>query len=111
MSDLSKPEGHAYGRRPQHSDKLLTEVGPGTPLGELMRRYWHPVAVAREVTDLPRKVRILGEDLIGALSGPSVRAGSGGSSTPGAPAVVFEQEQALVTVRSGNFYEQRAAVG
>jgi nitrite reductase/ring-hydroxylating ferredoxin subunit len=64
MSELSKPEGHAYGRRAQQSDKILTEVGPGTPMGELMRRYWHPVALSREVSDLPRKVRILGEDLI-----------------------------------------------
>jgi nitrite reductase/ring-hydroxylating ferredoxin subunit len=60
----TQPEGHAYGRRPQHSDKLLTEVGAGSPMGELMRRYWHPVALSSEVTDLPRKVKILGEDLI-----------------------------------------------
>ena len=58
------PDGHAYGRRAQQPNKLLTEVGPGTPLGELMRRYWHPVALSSEVADLPRKVRILGEDLI-----------------------------------------------
>ncbi|HWG29740.1 MAG TPA: Rieske 2Fe-2S domain-containing protein [Steroidobacteraceae bacterium] len=65
MSDaVTKPEGHAYGRRAQHSSKLLTEVGPGTPMGELMRRYWQPVALSREVTDLPRKVKVLGEDLI-----------------------------------------------
>src|SRR5215469_10470961 len=65
MSDVdSKPEGYAYGRRAQHSNKLLTEVGPGTQMGGLMRRYWHPVAVSSEVTDLPRKVKILGEDLI-----------------------------------------------
>jgi nitrite reductase/ring-hydroxylating ferredoxin subunit len=56
--------GSAYGRPPQHSNKLLTEVGPGTPLGELMRRYWHPIAGAADVTGTPRKVRILGEDLI-----------------------------------------------
>jgi phenylpropionate dioxygenase-like ring-hydroxylating dioxygenase large terminal subunit len=65
MADVvSKPEGHAYGRRPQHPNSLLTEVGPGTPMGELMRRYWQPVALSREVTDLPRKVKVLGEDLI-----------------------------------------------
>ncbi|HTT01427.1 MAG TPA: Rieske 2Fe-2S domain-containing protein [Steroidobacteraceae bacterium] len=57
-------EGSAYGRAPQHPNKLLTEVGPGTPLGELMRRYWHPIALSEKVRDLPRKVRILGEDLI-----------------------------------------------
>jgi len=57
-------EGSAYGRAPQHSNKLLTEVGPGTPLGELMRRYWQPIALSEKVRDLPRKVRVLGEDLI-----------------------------------------------
>ena len=58
------PEGHAYGRRSPHSNTLLTEVGPGAQLGELMRRYWQPVALSREVTDLPRKVKILGEELV-----------------------------------------------
>ncbi len=57
-------DGCAYGRAPQHPNKLLTEVGPGTPLGELMRRYWHPVGLSAQLRDLPRKVRILGEDLI-----------------------------------------------
>ncbi|MEA2642707.1 MAG: 5,5-dehydrodivanillate O-demethylase oxygenase subunit, partial [Chloroflexota bacterium] len=27
-------------------NEALTRVGPGTPGGELMRRYWHPIAVA-----------------------------------------------------------------
>jgi len=57
-------EGCAYGRPRQHADKLLSEVGPGTPMGELLRRYWHPVGLSRELGDLPRRVRILGEDLI-----------------------------------------------
>ena len=34
------PQGTAYGRPPQHPDHALTQVGPGTPMGELMRRYW-----------------------------------------------------------------------
>ncbi len=44
----------------------LTQVGAGTPAGELLRRYWHPVAVAGELTeDKPIKaVRILGENLV-----------------------------------------------
>src|SRR5690349_24745942 len=57
-------DGSAYGRPAQHSNKLLTQVGPGTPCGELMRRYWHPIAASASVGDLPRKVRILGEDVI-----------------------------------------------
>lgn len=44
----------------------LTRVGPGTPCGKLMRRYWHPVAAASELTpERPTKrVKILGEELI-----------------------------------------------
>ena len=43
----------------------LTQVGPGTPMGELMRRYWHPIAAAGELIDRPTKpVRLLGEDLV-----------------------------------------------
>ena len=56
--------GSAYGRRLQKPNKLLTEVGPGKPLGELMRRYWQPIAVSRDVKELPRMVRVLGEDLV-----------------------------------------------
>ncbi|MEA2640294.1 MAG: 5,5-dehydrodivanillate O-demethylase oxygenase subunit [Chloroflexota bacterium] len=50
----------------KEENELLTHVGPGTPGGELLRRYWLPVAVARELTDeQPTKfVRILSEDLI-----------------------------------------------
>jgi phenylpropionate dioxygenase-like ring-hydroxylating dioxygenase large terminal subunit len=57
-------EGSAYGRRPARSNELLTQVGPGTPCGELMRRYWQPIAASASVSDLPRKVKILGEELI-----------------------------------------------
>jgi phenylpropionate dioxygenase-like ring-hydroxylating dioxygenase large terminal subunit len=57
-------EGTAYGRAPQHPDDALTQVGPGTPMGELMRRYWQPVLASRNVGARPREVRILGEDLI-----------------------------------------------
>ena len=47
-------------------NEMLTRVGPGTPAGELLRRYWHPVAIAAELPeDNPVKfVRILGEDLV-----------------------------------------------
>ena len=47
-------------------NEMLTRVGPGTPAGELLRRYWHPVAIAADLTpQSPAKfVRILGEDLV-----------------------------------------------
>jgi len=44
--------------------KDLTEVGPGTLSGELLRRYWHPVHIASDVGELPKLTRILGEELI-----------------------------------------------
>src|SRR5215831_13577749 len=59
-----RADGGAYGRPPAHSDHELTQVGPGTPCGELMRRYWQPVGLSSEVTHRPANVRILGEDLI-----------------------------------------------
>ena len=49
----------------KEENEMLTRVGPGTPCGELMRRYWHPVAATVQLEDNPvRKVRILGEDLV-----------------------------------------------
>ena len=57
-------QGTAYGRKMQHHDAELTEVGPGTPCGEFMRRYWHPIALSEKVTARPQNIRILGEDLI-----------------------------------------------
>ena len=43
----------------------LTRVGKGTPMGELMRRYWHPIAAAAELAERPTKaVRLLAEDLV-----------------------------------------------
>jgi len=56
--------GTAYGRPAARHRKELTEVGPGTPMGELLRRYWHPVGLSADATDTPRQVRVLGEDLI-----------------------------------------------
>ena len=46
-------------------NERLTQVGAGTPVGELMRRYWHPFAAATELDERPTKaVRLLGEDLV-----------------------------------------------
>ena len=45
-------------------NERLVRVGPGTPMGELMRRYWQPVAVTAMFDENPvRKIRLLGEDL------------------------------------------------
>jgi 5,5'-dehydrodivanillate O-demethylase oxygenase subunit len=50
----------------------LTRVGPGTPCGELLRRYWQPVALTSQLTDErpAMAVRILGERLVVARVGP-----------------------------------------
>jgi 5,5'-dehydrodivanillate O-demethylase len=45
-------------------NQRLSQVGPGTPAGELLRRYWWPVWFSENVTDKPVPVQLLGEDLI-----------------------------------------------
>jgi phthalate 4,5-dioxygenase oxygenase subunit len=48
-------------------NQLLTQVGAGTPVGELFRRFWIPVLLAEELPRSdsdPVRARILGEDLI-----------------------------------------------
>jgi 5,5'-dehydrodivanillate O-demethylase len=46
-------------------NERLTQVGPGTPMGELMRRYWHPIAATGELEAKPTKaVKVLGEELV-----------------------------------------------
>jgi phenylpropionate dioxygenase-like ring-hydroxylating dioxygenase large terminal subunit len=42
----------------------LTRVGFGTPMGEVLRRYWQPVCLSAEIDELPRRVTILGEELV-----------------------------------------------
>jgi phenylpropionate dioxygenase-like ring-hydroxylating dioxygenase large terminal subunit len=53
---------HHRGRPPADDD--LTRVGPGTPCGEYLRRFWQPVVLADELRDVPKRLRILGEDLV-----------------------------------------------
>ena len=46
-------------------NKVLTQVGPGTPMGDYLRRYWQPIAGASELDANPiRAIRLLGEDLV-----------------------------------------------
>ena len=49
----------------EHND-ILTRVGPGTPLGELMREYWVPACLPRELKPdaTPTRIKLLGEKLI-----------------------------------------------
>ena len=49
----------------REENELLTRVGPGTPGGELLRRYWHPIAASSELAGHgTRPVAILGESLV-----------------------------------------------
>jgi phthalate 4,5-dioxygenase len=48
-------------------NEILTRSGPGTPVGDLLRRYWTPVALSEELPEpdgAPVRVRILGENLV-----------------------------------------------
>jgi phthalate 4,5-dioxygenase oxygenase subunit len=42
----------------------LPRTEPRTMAGEMLRRYWHPVCLSRELKDIPVAVRMLGEDLV-----------------------------------------------
>ena len=49
----------------EEQNRKLMEVGPGTLMGELLRRYWTPFAAVGEMEYQPIKtVRLLGEDLV-----------------------------------------------
>ena len=48
-------------------NEILTRVGAGTPMGELLRRYWTPACLTAEIPEPgspPARVRLLGENLV-----------------------------------------------
>lgn len=48
-------------------NETLTRVGPGTAMGEVMRRYWIPACLSEEIPEPdgpPIRIRLLGEDLV-----------------------------------------------
>jgi nitrite reductase/ring-hydroxylating ferredoxin subunit len=49
---------------PRREESWLAQVGPGTPGGEYLRRFWHPFMITSELKDTPKPVRLLGEDLV-----------------------------------------------
>jgi phenylpropionate dioxygenase-like ring-hydroxylating dioxygenase large terminal subunit len=51
-------------RRVPKEDAELTHVGPETPAGEYMRRFWQPVCYSDDLKDLPLKLMLLGEELV-----------------------------------------------
>ena len=49
----------------KEQNKKITQVGPGTPMGNVLRHYWYPVAATSEMENkYTKKVRLLGEDLV-----------------------------------------------
>jgi nitrite reductase/ring-hydroxylating ferredoxin subunit len=61
---LSGPYSAYHHRERPAEDQELTRVGPGTPCGEYLRRFWQPIILSSELGELPRRIRILGEDLV-----------------------------------------------
>ncbi|HLY89568.1 MAG TPA: aromatic ring-hydroxylating dioxygenase subunit alpha [Acetobacteraceae bacterium] len=51
-------------RQVPKEDTELTHVGPETPCGEYMRRFWQPICYSDELKDLPLAVKVLGEELV-----------------------------------------------
>src|SRR5262245_60792245 len=60
---LNTPYGAYLAREVPPPDDELTRVGPGTPCGEYLRRFWQPVAFARDLGDVPLRIKIMSEDL------------------------------------------------
>ena len=63
---MIKAEESGYGNNPYVPEEnvRLTHVGAGTPMGELLRRYWHPICMSSDLTDLPKFIKILDEELV-----------------------------------------------
>jgi phthalate 4,5-dioxygenase len=51
-------------KRSEISLSDLCRVGRGTPAGDWFRHYWMVVGTTRELQDIPRAIRVLGEDLV-----------------------------------------------
>ena len=48
-------------------NELMCRVGPGTPMGEVLRRFWAPVLLSEDLPHPdcdPKEVRLLGEDFV-----------------------------------------------
>src|SRR6202158_3343776 len=59
----SRYSGYLHRQVPEE-DTELTHVGPDTPCGEYMRRFWQPVCYSAELRDLPLRVKILAAELV-----------------------------------------------
>ena len=64
MKNLDRPYAAYHSNRSTVIDDELIRVGKGAPCGEYMRRFWQPVALTSELTDVPRATKILDEELV-----------------------------------------------
>jgi tert-butyl alcohol monooxygenase / tert-amyl alcohol desaturase len=64
MTKQSKPFSGYHQRGVPAEDTEITHTDPETPLGEYMRRFWQPVCMSEQLTDIPHPIRIMGEDLV-----------------------------------------------
>src|SRR5438105_779080 len=50
----------------KRENERITRVGPGTPGGNLLRRYWHPIATVSQLTaEHPKmRIKVMGEELV-----------------------------------------------
>src|SRR4051794_34150122 len=65
---VSTMEHEGVGMLKREDNELITRIGPGTPMGQAMRRYWMPAMLASELPEAdcpPVRVRLLGENLVG----------------------------------------------
>jgi|TARA_B110000116_G_scaffold272401_1_gene297235 nitrite reductase/ring-hydroxylating ferredoxin subunit len=60
---LGNFKGYAQSE-PAKADEEIARIGPGTPGGEYMRRFWHPIYVTEELCELPKAIKILDEELV-----------------------------------------------
>ncbi|MGI9486391.1 MAG: Rieske 2Fe-2S domain-containing protein [Geminicoccaceae bacterium] len=65
MTPVLQGSYHGYQQaHPAKVDDEIARIGPATPAGEYLRCFWHPVFIANELGDLPKSVKILGEELV-----------------------------------------------
>ena len=88
--------------QPNDTENLrLTQVGPGTPGGALLRRYWQPLCAASELTaEEPKKaITMLGEELVIQVGGPAPLVPYGSRRWPRIGELVYRIPARRVEVR------------
>src|SRR5215216_6022928 len=94
----------------KEDNELMCRVGPGTPMGETLREYWHPVLLSTELPENdcpPIRVRLLSEDLI-AFRDSAGRVGMLGANCPHRGAGLFfgrNEEEGLRCVYHGRKFD------